>query len=191
MFFDGWNGLLRTLVVGILAYIAIVALLGVTGKRTLSKMNAFDFIVTVALGSTLATVLLSQNVALAEGVLAFGVLIFLQFIVAWVSARSRSFRELIKAEPTMLLHKGEMLQDALIACRVAPEEVMAAVRSSGFASLRQVEAVVLETDGSFSVVSPSPDGSTSALANVSTPSGTVPSPGRSDADRDSKSRAGN
>ena len=67
MFFDDWNGLLRTLVVGILAYIAIVVLLRVTGKRTLSKMNAFDFIVTVALGSTLATVLLSQDVALAEG----------------------------------------------------------------------------------------------------------------------------
>ena len=175
MFFDDWNGLLRTLVVGILAYIAIVVLLRVTGKRTLSKMNAFDFIVTVALGSTLATVLLSQDVALAEGVLAFCVLIFLQLIVAWVSARSRFFRELIKAEPTMLLHKGEMLHDALIAARVAPEEVMAAVRSSGFASLGQVEAVVLETDGSFSVVGPPSDGSTSALANVSTPSGTVSS----------------
>jgi uncharacterized membrane protein YcaP (DUF421 family) len=68
MFFDGWNGLLRTLIIGILAYIAIVVLLRVTGKRTLSKMNAFDFVVTVALGSTLVTVLLSQDVALAEGV---------------------------------------------------------------------------------------------------------------------------
>jgi uncharacterized membrane protein YcaP (DUF421 family) len=92
-----------------------------------------------------------------------------------VSARSQFFRDLIKAEPTMLLHKGEVLHDALIAARVAPEEVMAAVRSSGFASLQQVEAVVLETDGSFSVVGPASDGSTSALANVATPSGIVPS----------------
>jgi uncharacterized membrane protein YcaP (DUF421 family) len=163
MFFDDWNGLLRTLVVGILAYVAIVLLLRVTGKRTLSKMNAFDLIVTVALGSTLATVLLSESVALAEGILGFCVLVFLQFGVAWVSARSQSFRDIIKAEPTLLLHKG-----------VAPEEVMAAVRSSGYASLGQVEAVVLETDGSFSIVGPSSDGSTSALANVSTPSGAVP-----------------
>lgn len=175
MFFDDWNGLLRTLVVGVLAYIAIVLLLRVTGKRTLSKMNAFDLIVTVALGSTLATVLLSKTVALAEGILGFCVLVFLQFGVAWLSARSRSFRDIIKAEPTILLQKGEMLHDALIATRVAPEEVMAAVRSSGFASLGQVEAVVLETDGSFSVVGPSSDGSTSALANVTTPSGSASS----------------
>ena len=69
MFFDSWAGLLRVLVVGTLAYAALVLLLRVTGKRTLSKMNAFDLIVTVALGSTLATVLLSKDVALAEGVL--------------------------------------------------------------------------------------------------------------------------
>ena len=67
MFFDGWAGLLRVLVVGALAYAALVLLLRVSGKRTLSKMNAFDLVVTVALGSTLATVLPSRDVALAEG----------------------------------------------------------------------------------------------------------------------------
>ncbi|UEM18570.1 DUF421 domain-containing protein [Skermanella mucosa] len=169
MFFDDWTGLLRTVVVGVLAYIAIILLLRITGKRTLSKMNAFDMIVTVALGSTLATVLLSQSVALAEGILGFAVLIFLQMIVAWASARWQGVRDLVKAEPTLLLHKGSMLDKALLDARVAPEEVMAAVRSSGFASLEQVEAVVLETDGSFSVVGPSSDGSTSALANVPKP----------------------
>lgn len=75
MFFDNWLGLVRILVVGTLAYLALVMLLRVPGKRTLSKMNAFDFVVTVALGSTLATVLLSETVALVEGVTAFMLLI--------------------------------------------------------------------------------------------------------------------
>jgi uncharacterized membrane protein YcaP (DUF421 family) len=173
MFFDDWTGLLRTVVVGVPAYVAIVLLLRVTGKRTLSKMNAFDLIVTVALGSTLATILLSESVALAEGILGFAVLVFLQMLVAWASVRWQVVRDIVKAEPTLLLHKGRMLDKALLDARVAPDEVMAAVRSSGHASLEQVEAVVLETDGSFSVVGPSPDGSTSALANVPMPSGTA------------------
>ena len=75
MLFDGWLSLLRTAVVGILAYAALVHFLRVSGKRTLSKMNAFDLIVTVALGSTLATVLLSSSVSLATGALAFALLI--------------------------------------------------------------------------------------------------------------------
>ena len=74
MYFNGWESLLRTLVVGVLAYVSLVVFLRISGKRTLSKMNAFDLIVTVALGSTLATVLLSKDVALAEGALAFALL---------------------------------------------------------------------------------------------------------------------
>jgi hypothetical protein len=65
-------------------------------------MNAFDLVVTVALGSTLATVLLNKEVALAEGVLAFAVLIGLQFIVTWSSVRQRWIRQIVTGEPRML-----------------------------------------------------------------------------------------
>lgn len=166
MFFDQWEGIVRVLVVGTLAYIALVVLLRLTGKRTLSKMNAFDFVVTVALGSTLATVLLSESVALAEGVVAFALLIVLQMAVAWGSARSRRFRHMVKAEPRLLLHRGEMLHKALLDERVAPEEVLAAIRAGGQAEVADVTAVILETDGSFSVIPAPPAEGRSALGNV-------------------------
>ena len=92
MVFDGWVGLFRVVVVGTVAYLTLVLLLRISGKRTLSKMNAFDLVVTVALGSTLATVLLSSSVALVEGLLAFALLIFLQFAVTWLSVKSSAFR---------------------------------------------------------------------------------------------------
>ena len=66
----------RTLIVGTLSYILVVLVLRVSGKRTLSKMNSFDFIVTVALGSVLASILTSQNLALLDGILAFSLLVF-------------------------------------------------------------------------------------------------------------------
>lgn len=66
MFFANAQGILCVVVIGALAYVALVLALRVTGKRTLSKLNAFDLIVTVALRSTLATVLLSKDVPLAE-----------------------------------------------------------------------------------------------------------------------------
>jgi uncharacterized membrane protein YcaP (DUF421 family) len=166
MFFDDWHGLVRVIVVGSAAYVALVVMLRTTGKRTLSKMNAFDLVVTVSLGSTLATVLLSADVALVEGVLALALLCCLQLTVAWWSARSRGFRRFVKAEPSLLLFRGRLLEDALLAERVAPEEVMAAVRASGHASFEQVDAVVLETDGSFSVVRAAPGAQPSAMATV-------------------------
>lgn len=92
IFFDSWDSILRTLVITILAYVALIILLRISGKRTLSKMNAFDFIVTIALGSTLATVLLNKSVSLADGVLALFLLIGLQFLITFFSVRSKSFK---------------------------------------------------------------------------------------------------
>lgn len=153
MFYDSASDLLRVLVVGVLAYIALVFLLRVTGKRTLSKMNAFDLVVTVALGSTLATVLLSKDVSLAEGVLAFAVLILLQYAVTWLSVRSNRFQNWIKAEPQLLLRDGVYCEQAMRSERVTREEILAALREEGHDDPKQVHAVVLETDGSLSVIS--------------------------------------
>lgn len=167
MFFDTWLGLVRVLVVGTLAYLALVMLLRVSGKRTLSKMNAFDFIVTVALGSTLATVLLSKDVALAEGIAAFALLVGAQYLITYVSVRSSVVKRLVKSEPSLLFYDGDFLADAMRRERVTREEVLAAARQQGKPSLEQIGAVVLETDGTFSILtSPAADRAGSTLQNV-------------------------
>jgi uncharacterized membrane protein YcaP (DUF421 family) len=152
VFFDSWTAIWRVLAVGSLAYAALVILLRTSGKRTLSKLNAFDLVVTVALGSTLATVLLSKDVALAEGVVALALLIALQFIIAWMSVRSSGFESVIKSEPTLLLHNGRFLETAMREQRITRTEILAAVRASGHAGTDQIASVVLETDGTISVV---------------------------------------
>ena len=165
MLFDSWGGLARVVVVGILAYAALVAILRVSGNRTLSKMNAFDLIVTVALGSTLATILLSKDVALVEGIVALALLVGLQYVVTWLVVRFPAVGRAVKSEPTLLLHRGRFLDGPMRRARVVEEEVQAALREQGIASPDQVEAVVLETDGTFSVVKRW-DGPTPTLANV-------------------------
>jgi uncharacterized membrane protein YcaP (DUF421 family) len=106
----------------------------------------------VALGSTLATVVLSKDVALAEGLLALALLIGLQWVVAWGSSRSERISGLVKSEPQVLYHHGEMNETALLRERVTREEIEAAARGSGHGDLADVETVVLETDGTFSVI---------------------------------------
>jgi uncharacterized membrane protein YcaP (DUF421 family) len=152
MFYSGFEGIWRTLVVGACAYAALVGVLRITGKRTLSKMNAFDLVVTVALGSTLATILLSKEVALAEGVAAFLLLAGAQYAVTTASIRSARFRRWIKAEPRALLRDGTMIDEAMRAERVTRDEVEAAIRAAGHADPAGIALVMLETDGSMSVV---------------------------------------
>ncbi|MFN7138188.1 MAG: DUF421 domain-containing protein [Limisphaerales bacterium] len=167
IFFENWESLGRTALLAVLAYIWLVIVLRVTGKRTLSKMNAFDFIVTVALGSTLASILISRQTPLLDGMVALALLTFLQYAVAWSSVHSKWVRRIVKSEPTLLFYAGKFLEEQLCKERVVQDEILAAVRSEGVGALDKVEAVVLETDGSFSVIKKS-DGAEkqSTLDNV-------------------------
>ena len=152
MLFDSASDLLQTLTVGFLAYAALVLLLRISGKRTLSKWNAFDLIVTVAFGSTLATALLSSQTTVSQAVLAFGLLILLQWSITALSVRSRTFERFVKARPRLLVFEGALQTDALREERVTESEIRATLRGRGITALEDVQAVVLETDGSFSVV---------------------------------------
>lgn len=166
---DSWESVLRTLVIGVLAYVVLVIQLRLSGKRTLSKMNSFDFIVTVALGSTLATVLLSKDVSLMDGAMAFAVLIFLQYAITWASVRSKKLSNLVKATPVLLFYQGKFLWEAMRAQRVTQEEILAAMRSQGIGSVEEVGAVILETEGSISVIKELESTASSVLQNVKRP----------------------
>ncbi|WP_127142757.1 DUF421 domain-containing protein [Pelagibacterium montanilacus] len=152
MLFQDWEGIVRTLLVGVLAYGTLVIFLRISGKRTLAKLNAFDLVVTVALGSTLSAIILQESVALAEGAAALAVLICAQFLVTYVSVRSRGFAALVRSEPTLLVHKGAFCDDAMRLQRVTREEAWSAIRAQGGDDLERVENLVLESDGTMSVV---------------------------------------
>lgn len=164
--FSGWSTLARTFVIAVLAYPAMLVLLRLSGQRTLSKMNSFDFVVTIALGSTLASVILTGSVALAQGLLAFLLLIGMQYGLAWLTSRSARLERLVNGEPVLLFHRGAFLEAAMRRARVSHDEVRATLRAYGHAALEDVEAVILETNGALSVVRRAPTGATGALQGV-------------------------
>lgn len=152
MLFSNWADMGRIVVVGALAYAALLVFLRLSGKRTLAKLNAFDFVITVALGSTLSSVLLDKSVSLAEGVLAFALLILLQYGLSWSTVRWRPFERAVTSEPVLVVHRGEFLFQTMRDERVMEADVRAAIRASGKGDIRNVLAVVLENDGSLSVI---------------------------------------
>ncbi|GAA4224421.1 uncharacterized membrane protein YcaP (DUF421 family) [Sagittula marina] len=158
MLYQGWQDIFRTVFVGVLGYAALITMLRISGKRTLAKLNAFDLVVTVAIGSVLATILLSEDVALAEGIAALFTLIGLQWALARASMASDTLARVVRSEPRLLMHKGEILHQALHDERILKNELMTVIRSAAPADPDKVTAVILETDGSFSVIGHGADG---------------------------------
>ena len=143
---------MRTVVVGTLTYISIITILRISGKRTLAKMNAFDFVITVALGSAYGRILTAKQVSLAEAITTFALLAILQFVVSKLENKSKWFYQLVTSQPTLLYYRGQFMESAMRKQRVRKDSLLGTVRQNKFSSLEQVEAIILETDGSFSVL---------------------------------------
>jgi uncharacterized membrane protein YcaP (DUF421 family) len=168
LFLGTANDTIRIVITAVLFYFLLVLILRISGKRTLSSMNAFDFVVTVAIGTTLSSTILDSSIALTDGLTAFVVLVGLQFTISWFSSRSRRIDRIVKSEPKLLCYKGAFLFDALKQERIVESEIMQSLRSQGYSSLKDVDAVVLETNGSISVISELKENK-SALKEVNLP----------------------
>jgi uncharacterized membrane protein YcaP (DUF421 family) len=167
MFIENWSEIYRIFISALIAYFVLIIILRISGKRTLSKWNIFDFIVTIALGSLLADVIVSKNNKIAEGLFAAAILIVFQFLITFLSTRFDWIKNLVKAKPTLLYYQNEFLDKAIKSQRVTKSEILAAMRSSSIGAVENVEAVVLEADGGFSVIEKSEsEGKDSALEDV-------------------------
>lgn len=153
VFFDGGiEPLVRIVVVGTLAYFSLIILLRISGQRTLAQLNSFDFVITIAIGSTLGRLITAKGVSLAESITAFLTLIFLQYLVSWLTVRSSVINNLVTATPSLLYFQGQFLRKAMQEKRVTQAQLLAVVRDNRIGSLDHVEAIVMETAGTISVI---------------------------------------
>lgn len=171
MLISSLDELLRILIATAASYAAVIFILRINGKRSLSKLNAFDFIVTIALGSVLASTILSKSAKILEGIFAFGVLVLLQFIVSKTSAHWGGFAKIVRSEPKLLLRDGTFLDAALESERFTRDEVIAEIRKHGHGRFEDIAAVVLESDGSLSVLAEGRCADLTVLGPVNRPGG--------------------
>ncbi len=141
----------------------IIAYTRAAGLRTFSKMSAFDFVITVAFGSLLASVTLSGS-SLVEGLVAAGTLLGLQVLIAL--GRRHSLARVVDNTPLLLVDDGEVLEQNLRRARVTRDDLRACLRAANVCDLQQVQAVVFETTGDISVLHGTTEPSTEVMADV-------------------------
>jgi uncharacterized membrane protein YcaP (DUF421 family) len=132
------------MLLGIVMYVRVI------GLRSFSKMSAFDFVVTVAYGSLLASTTLSES-SLVDGLVAAASLLAIQYVIALGRSRTTLSR-VVDNRPLLLMRDGRFLEDNLRRARVTTDDVRAKLRAANVCRLEDVQAVVLETTGDVSVL---------------------------------------
>ncbi|MCG6157433.1 DUF421 domain-containing protein [Rubinisphaera margarita] len=151
--FESWDSLFKITVSTVFGYFMLILFVRTAGKRSTSKMNNFDWIVTVAVGSVLASMAVLKDVTVADGLLAMALLLGLQYVLTISTSRWEWARRLFLAAPSVLFSDGEFDHVAMRKERVSRDEILQTIRDKGIASLDDVRMVTLEANAELSVVS--------------------------------------
>ena len=143
--------LIAVIISSIAIYIAVILFTRIFGKRSFSKMSSFDFAMTVAIGSIIATTILSKSVSLVEGVIGLLTVYVLQLSAALLR-RWKLFQKLIDNQPLLLMDGQQILDKNLQKARVTEGDLRSKLREANVLDLNEVRAVVFETTGDIVVL---------------------------------------
>ena len=152
IFFDNIDKLGRIVLTTVMVYVLVILVTKVSGKRSTSQLNNFDWIVTVMIGSLGASTILLKDIPFVEGVSSILVLYLLQFLVTKYASISPQFSSFILSEPRIVFYQGQFLPDAMRAERLTRQEIECAMRSEGVNSFDDVEAIVFESDAKLTII---------------------------------------
>ncbi len=135
-----------------LAFVAVICYTRLSGLRSFSKISAFDFAMTVAVGSVFASAILAGKPKLSVALVALACLFAGQTLIAWLRRRFSAVSRLLDNRPVLLMRRGKILKDNLRAVNLTHHDLLAKLRQANVAQLAHVHAVVFETTGDVSVL---------------------------------------
>ena len=139
-------------------YVVLIVYTRVAGLRTFSKMSAFDFAMTVAIGSIVAGSILFDGPSLLRAVAALTAVFCIQIGVAALRKRVGWVERAIGNDPVVLMTQDGMIPENLRKTHVTEDDVWAKLREANVIRVAEVRAVVMEATGDISVLHGDPDG---------------------------------
>jgi uncharacterized membrane protein YcaP (DUF421 family) len=143
-----WEFILR----GIIIYVFLIVILRATGKRQIGQMSPFDLVLLLVLSNAVQNSMNGGDNSIAAGMILAVTLVAINWITGRLTFSSKRAERLVEGTPQVLIHDGKIYEKALSEAQLTRHELMAAIRDEGYSDLMEVRAVILENDGSISVI---------------------------------------
>ena len=143
-------GILHPITVGTVAVIMLFGYLRLGSNRSIAPITIFDWLINVALGSTLAGIVNGNS--LVRGLLVLGTMLGFQYITSTLASRfSGRCSWIFQSPPLVIAFRGMMLTKVMKNHRISRTDVNAALRQQGVLNICQVECAIIEPNGTISV----------------------------------------
>jgi uncharacterized membrane protein YcaP (DUF421 family) len=150
--FSSWQTIFMAVISTVGIYIVLIVFTRISGLRSFSKMSSFDFAITIAIGSVLASTILFKPPSLVHAAVAMGTLFAIQMVVAHFRGNSSVMRKLVDNEPLLLMKNTQVIEKNLKRAKVTHSDLRAKLREANVTQVTQVQAVVMESTGDIAVL---------------------------------------
>lgn len=133
-------------------YISVIIAMRIMGKRTIGEMHPTEMVVSIMI-SDLATVpMQSKSTPLSDGIVPIFTLVVLELVFAFLVLKSRSVRRLLVGRSCKVTKGGKLLEKEMANLKITVDDIEEQIRINGYTSLKDVEEIVIETNGQVSVI---------------------------------------
>jgi uncharacterized membrane protein YcaP (DUF421 family) len=134
-------------------YIALWAIIRLSGRRTMAELSTFDFVMFLIIGGATQRALIGQDYSLINAFVVIATLFAVDILVGFLERDYRPFDKIIKGVPTILIEHGRTLNGRMRWARVTKEELLEAARAAhGLEKLDQIKFAILEAGGDISII---------------------------------------
>jgi uncharacterized membrane protein YcaP (DUF421 family) len=143
-----WHFILR----GAIIFGIVLVFLRLSGKRQIGQMTPFDLVLLLLISNAVQNSMNGGDNSITAGIILAATLIGADMLVGWLTRRSRKIETFVEGQVELLIHNGRVRDDALRKAGITQHDLLAALREHDCASIAQVHAAILETDGRISVL---------------------------------------
>lgn len=142
-----WHFVLR----GIAIYVLVIVLMRISGKRAMGQFTPFDLILLILMGNAVQNGINGGDNSLTGAVIMASTLIALNWVMAWLSARSLRLRWMVEGKPSVLAQNGRVDRKMLRKQLVSEYDFKNAMRLAGCAGEHEIKCATLEPNGQIMI----------------------------------------
>ncbi|MEL4024852.1 DUF421 domain-containing protein [Lysinibacillus endophyticus] len=140
------------LIRSIIAFILLLFLTRIMGKKQLSQLTFFDYVVGITIGSIAASMSVDKNIQISNGVVSLAIWGIFPIILGFFGMKSRKFLQITDGRPSIVIKEGKVLEESMRKNQLAIDELMMLLREKGVFKIEDVEMAILETNGELSIM---------------------------------------
>lgn len=146
------NVILATVLLATIVYLSLIVVLKIAGKRTFSVTNGFDLLIPVTLGPISATTILSKDISFLNGFVAILTLVIIQYFISRLNRKFSFIEKILISKALLLYYEKDFLIENMNKARVTRNDVERQVRLKAGTFIENIDAVILESNGEFSII---------------------------------------